>query len=121
MRIKLEQLPERYKQQVLKQIGNTSSDLFTKHEQNTGDEQVAEKETTRCDGSYSIIGSVRVTYRDFRRRLLDADNGFSKFFTDAIVSCGAIQDDSPRYIPERPKVTQEKSKEEELIITVEKL
>ena len=80
-------------------------------EPGTRDEQVAKKKTARFDRPVIII------YRDYRKRLLDCDGGCSKYFTDAIVSCNLLVDDSTEYVKE-VKYRQTKSKEEKLVIEI---
>jgi len=122
--IAISDLPERYQKQAILQIGDKSARPTAKLKCDTGNEQVAKKETKGRDRPYGFSCPVRVSYRDTRRRLIDADNGFTKFWTDALVSYGVCRDDSPKEIPERPSVKQRKAEEgqeESLLIVVEAL
>ena len=121
MRIPLDDLPEKYKQQALRQIRDQSASASAKRKRDSCDEQVAEKEATGLDRPDGFSGPVRITFRDSRKRLIDADNGWTKFWTDSLVTCGVIPDDDTSVIPSRPSVTQTKSKEEKLVIIVEEI
>jgi len=118
-RISIDDLPERYQKQIREKAGDRPTGAVAKRKRDTGDEPVAKKEAARYHRSARFLGPVRITYMDFRRRLIDSDNGWTKYFTDALVSCGAIPDDDTSVIPQRPSVTQSKAKEESLVIVIE--
>ena len=54
-------------------------------------------------------GQVRILYSRTSKKLCDWDNCMSsaKFLLDALVKAGVIKDDSPKFIPEQPKLVQE--------------
>jgi hypothetical protein len=56
-----------------------------------------------------------------RNRLADSDGISKKYAIDALVACGILQDDSPKFVPEEPRCVQEKSDVEETIITITEL
>ena len=107
--MKLEQLPERYKQQALRQIGDQSASASAKRKRDTGNAPSNPKKTARSDRPDGFTRPVSITYRDTRRRFLDSDNGWTKYFTDALITAGILQDDTTKQIPERPKVIQRKA------------
>ena len=39
-------------------------------------------------------------YLSYRHRLLDVDNVFTKYVTDALVDCGVYEDDTPNIVTE---------------------
>ena len=117
--MKLSDLPERYQQQALLQIGDHPPCAAAVSKRHPRDEPVCEKKAQGHHRPYGFSGPVRIKYRDSRRRLIDSDNGWTKYFTDALVSCGAIPDDDTSVIPQRPSVTQSKAKEESLVIVIE--
>ena len=119
--MQLEQLPKRYQEQALQQLRDSATSTTAKRKCNTGNEQVAKEEATGYHRCARFLSPVRITYRDSRHRLIDADNGWTKYFTDALVTAGVLADDTPKEIPQRPSVTQAKSKEEGLIIIVEEI
>ncbi len=66
-----------------------------KHKQNPCHESMATDERTIAD---SICRPVRITIHSFRTKLIDGDNLWGKYFTDAIVrEAGASIDDSPQW------------------------
>jgi Holliday junction resolvase RusA-like endonuclease len=119
--VKVSELPPKYQAQALQQLGNTSTSTTTKLKCNTGNESVGKTAAERLNRQYGFSSPVQITYRDSRRRLIDADNGWTKYFTDALVSAGVLEDDTPLQIPKRPSVSQVKSKEEGLVIIVEEI
>ena len=119
--MQLEQLPKRYQEQALQQLRDSATSTTAKRKCNTGNESLAKKKVEGCDRQAYFTVPVRITYRESRKRLIDSDNGWSKYFTDALVTAGVLADDTPKEIPERPKHTQVKDKEEGLIIIVEKI
>ena len=54
-------------------------------------------------------GQVRITYTRVSKKKMDWDNCMSsaKHGLDALVKAGVIKDDSPKIIPEQPKMFQE--------------
>lgn len=65
--------------------------------------QVLEKQP-RCHD-----GQVRITYTRRSSKMMDWDNCMAslKPILDAFVKVGTIKDDSPKFIPEQPKLVQE--------------
>lgn len=120
MRWKLEDLPDHMRRQVASQIAaeNRAARSAAKREQDTGHEPVAEEETPGSDGPASFAGPVRIQFYDYRKRLTDSDNGWTKYIVDSIVSCGVLPDDDTSVIPERPGVRQVKAKEEKVVVEV---
>lgn len=62
-------------------------------------------------GIVRIPGQVDIEYhRSGKGALMDWDNlaSTSKLFMDALVKCGVIEDDSPKFIPEMPAYSQSK-------------
>ena len=115
-------LPEEYKQQALLQIGNQPTRSVAKLERNSCNKSVETQEATGRDRQYGFTSPVRISYRDTRRRLIDSDNGWTKYWTDALISSSILVDDSTKEIPERPSVEQRKAEEgqeESLVIIVE--
>lgn len=84
-----------------------------------GNEQVAAEEAPRPDRPDHFTGPVRIRYHERRKRLLDADNGWTKYHTDALVDSKILVDDTTEFIPERPVHVQEKNGEESLTIEIE--
>ena len=84
-------------------------------------EPLAAEETQGHNRQNDFLGRVRISYHDQRKRLRDSDGGESKFHTDALVDAGVFEDDSPEFVPESPKITQEKNREEGLTIVVERI
>ena len=66
------------------------------------------------------FGKVRLFIHSRRHRLCDADGISAKALIDGLVNCGLLKDDSPEYV-ESVSYSQEKSKIEETIITIEEL
>lgn len=90
----------------------------TKRKQNTCDAPMAKEKTARHNGQTHFTRPVRIEYQDHRGKLLDSDNGWTKYFTDALVSSGILRDDTTKEIPHRPAVQQKKTKQESLTITI---
>lgn len=114
--IRLDELPEQIRKQVIRQLDgeritnrDKASGVPSERKRDSGYERVAKEEAARHNGQHDSPCPVRITYIDTRKRLLDADNGWTKFFTDALVTAGLLQDDSPQFIPERPSVKQVKA------------
>ena len=123
-RVKLSDLPPKYRTQALRQIANIPAVPTAEFKSDTSNESVAKEEAERCDRPHGFTGPVSVSYRDRRKRLLDSDNGWTKYHTDALVTAGVLRDDTPQDIPKRPSVIQrkiEKGQEEGLTIEVVKL
>jgi len=111
----IEDLPPRYQQQALIQLApkNKTTVSAANAKQNPGDEPLAKKEVKKLNGQ------VSVSVHSKRKRLTDSDGAFAKYVIDAIVTAGVLPDDSPEFIPESPKKTQEKTKDaEETIIEI---
>lgn len=109
--IKIEALPPHYQAQVRAKIASAPAD----NQSSVGDALAAEKETPRFDRPVNIF------YHEKRKRLTDSDGQFTKYFTDAIVSCGILQDDDIKCIPQAPRKKQEKAKEDETTIIIEEV
>lgn len=111
--ISLNDLPERYRKQVLAQIGTPNP--AANYKQNTGNESVGKKEIER---HYRPIDRpVAIHYHTERSRLADSDGNFTKYFTDALVTSGLLVDDSPKYVTSITH-SQEKSKKERIVIEI---
>jgi len=74
-----------------------------------GNEPLAEKEAPRFDRPVNILIESHV------KRLRDPDGNFCKYFIDAIVDRGLLQDDSAQFVQEI-RHRQVKSKEEKTVI-----
>lgn len=68
-----------------------------------------------------FVRPINLRYHEKRKRLTDSDGQFTKYFTDAIVSAGILRSDDPSVIPQSPKKTQEKSDQQETVITIVEL
>jgi len=71
--------------------------------------------------SKRFASPVRVSFHSIRQRLPDMDNLSGKAVLDGIVKAGILQDDSAKWIPERPIHTAEIGKEEKTIVTIEEM
>ena len=111
--VELSDLPPRYQRQALAQIGDTSP--ASNKEPDIRNQQVAKKKAER---PYTPIGQrVSIKYTSYRSRLPDSDNTETKYFTDALVLAGILEDDSPKYVR---KVSHEEiqSSEERTVIEI---
>lgn len=63
-------------------------------------------------------GQVRITYTRVSKKRFDWDNMASslKHVLDSLVKAGVIKDDSPKFIPEQPKMFQEIGKPKTVIV-----
>jgi len=96
--------------------GNNSSLSATHMEQGISNALSGEEGIKRLDGRVSI------SIHSKRNRLTDSDGACSKYVIDALVTNGLLQNDSPQYIPESPRKTQEKlAGQEYTIITIEEV
>lgn len=63
---------------------------------------------------------VRITVVSYRNRLADADGISAKYAIDALIKCGILPDDGPKYVAE-VAYRQEKSKEEKTVLIIEEV
>ncbi len=98
-----------------KKISNRITVSSPDMESHTGNASLGKKEIKGFNRPVSI------KIHSFRKRLTDSDGACSKYVLDAIVSAGILIDDSPEYVPESPKKTQGKAKEEKTIVTIEEV
>lgn len=121
--MKLSNLPEYYQKQVetkLKneKINNRNTGASSNRKSSTS---VAKKLFMEVHEDKRFVKPVRVSFHSIRRGTPDLDNIQGKAVLDAIVKSGVLQDDGPKWIPERPLHTLECGKEEKTIITIEEI
>jgi len=103
MRIKIEDLPERYRKQVLEQIGNRTTVRPANLEQGVVDDVARPYEAKKINAPVSIhIHSVR-------QKFTDSDGVCAKWIIDGIVAAGVLPDDSPSEVA-RTSYSQELAK-----------
>lgn len=84
------------------------------NKQDTGDAPLGTQEAPRFNGQ------VNITVHSQRNRLTDSDGAWFKYALDSIVDAGILHDDSPKYVPESPRKTQEQVAGIEMtVITIE--
>lgn len=105
---------EQLERKLQEKTCHTPSCSVTVNECNIVNEPLETKKVAR------FKSKVIIHIHSKRNRLIDIDNLFAKYFIDGIRYAGILQDDSPQYI-EKIVHTQEKSKLEETIITIEEL
>lgn len=116
-KVKLDDLPERYRQQAQSQLDNRVANSITHLEPGVVHEPVAEKETAGFDPPLRY--PVRVHIHSIRKRLADADGVCGKYAIDGLIHAGVIPNDDPAHVQE-VTYSQEKAagREEETIITI---
>jgi hypothetical protein len=93
---------------------NQDSCSIAFNERHTCNEPLAAKKVARFNSK------VIISIHSKRNRLLDIDNLFAKYVIDGLRYAGILADDTPQFI-EKIVHTQEKSKLEETIITIEEV
>lgn len=119
-KVKLDDLPERYRRQAEAQIDHRASNSVADLEPGAGDEQVAKEKTKGFDPPLSY--PVRIHIHSARKRLCDADGACGKYAIDGLIHAGIIPNDDPAHVRE-VSYSQEKAagRAEETIITIEEL
>ena len=102
MRVNINDLPDRYKAQASAQLAARPARPASQCKPDTVDELAGAQEAERSHRPAYFQRPVRISYTEYRLRLLDADNAWSKYATDGLITAGLLQDDSPAEIPERP-------------------
>lgn len=105
---------EQLERKLQEKTGHTPPCSIAVNECNIINEPLEAKKVARFKSKVAIFIHSK------RNRLIDIDNLFAKYFIDGIRYAGILADDSPQYI-EKIVHTQEKSKIEETIITIEEL
>ena len=114
MRFSLDDLPQKYREQALKQINKDSAtDTSADLEPPPRSKPLAKKKDQGHDSPCSI------SIHSIRKRLADSDGVSGKAAIDGLVHSGILEDDSPKFVKE-VSFSQEKAKgrEEETIITL---
>jgi|SRR3990167_9330481 len=114
MNIDINDLPERYRRQALEQINNKPTAKAPNDQPGFIHEPLGAQKVKGFDRP------VNITYLDRRGRLTDPDGGFTKYFTDSLVSAGLLRNDTSREVNKIDRI-QTKSKEEKLTIIVEEI
>jgi len=114
MRCKIDDFDKQYQEQIKRKLDSQDRVAVpvADVEQRTRNEQVPKKKVARFDGQVSI------KIHSERRYLTDADGACSKYAIDALITAGVLINDNPKCIPESPRKTQSKSKEDKTIIEI---
>lgn len=120
MRLKLEDLPSEYQQQIRDKIAvSTSKPQHAK----TIDIPVRDAKDSRADSQKSKVPNfvfpVQIRIHSVRKRLTDSDGVSAKEVIDGLVLAGLLPNDSPKYVWPTPVQTQEEGEPEETVITIE--
>jgi len=120
MRWKLDDLPQELRKQAERKLAASDrvANQPAKLKQDPRDEPMDAKKVKRRDRQASFSGPVRIVYTDYRKRTLDAENSWTKYVTDSLISCGVLPDDDLSIIPKRPEVVQVRSAEPKLVIEI---
>jgi len=116
--VRLEDLPEQYRNQAERQLKNRAAVPVTNLERTACRRPVAPK----TDPAMDTCCRIRVHCR--RHRLADPDGISVKAVLDGLVLAGILADDSAKQISESPIVTQEKitkAEQETTILTIEEI
>ena len=113
MRIKIEDLPELYRNQVER----TLSFMESSHSPSPLQEKAIKGLDSQLD--YTFTKPVKIHYHSKRRRLADADGLCTKYFTDGLVLAGVLKDDGQEYVKEVTHTQEKTDGEEETIIRIQ--
>ena len=88
---------------------DNAADQGTDHKQRAKDEQV------RAQGVAPLLPRVDIEYTSIRRREVDADASFTKWFTDGLVKAGVLRDDRSKFV-KKVSCEEESGEEDWLVI-----
>lgn len=92
--MKITDFPEHYQKQIRSQLEthNRNSGSASDKKRNAWYKSLAKETFTRFNGP------VDITFHTTRRRETDNRAIEDKYFTDSLVTCGLLQDDSKKYV-----------------------
>lgn len=118
---KIEDVPPGYREQakrLYEKAMHRNTSTVTNRESSV---KLAKELSVEIHEDKKFTSLVRISFHSIRRGSPDLDNIQGKAALDGLVKIGVLQDDGPRWIPERPRHTVEYGQEEKTIITIEEI
>ena len=122
---KIEDFPEKYQEQIRKQIATEDRDSSKNANLELGDLRTAKRNKVQSkvrggdvlkhkekvqEPYISVPVQIRITF--IRKTLTDFDGCIVKWILDAIVEAGVLRDDSQQFVKEVEKIYEKTDKEE---------